>query len=160
MVSAALVARIPAGTGQTRNSLLQAKSNGCSYRLGPELEVPGYGCEDHFLETDTVSHSWEVLVDLINSGHTDGIVVDLGMPVLHNGVRYNCRVILLNRKVLHIRPKLHLADDGNYREGRYFTTWKRLGEVERYRYGPAAVYLCSAHREPLSRAHLWSTQNS
>lgn len=103
------------------------------YRLGPELEVPGYGCEDHFLEADTVSHSWEVLVDLVQSGHTDGIVVDLGMPVLHKSVRYNCRVILLDRKVLFIRPKLHLADDGNYREGRYFSTWKRFGEVEQYR---------------------------
>jgi NAD+ synthase (glutamine-hydrolysing) len=34
------------------------------------------------------------------------------------GVMYNCRVILLNRKVLLIRPKLHLANDGNYRETR------------------------------------------
>ena len=29
--------------------------------MGPELEVPGYGCEDHFNELDTVEHSWEVL---------------------------------------------------------------------------------------------------
>lgn len=27
-------------------------------QVGPELEVPGYGCEDHFLEQDTVEHSW------------------------------------------------------------------------------------------------------
>lgn len=107
--------------------------SGCSYRLGPELEVPGYGCEDHFLEADTVNHSWEVLVSLVQSGHTDDIVVDLGMPVLHKGVRYNCRVILLNRKILHIRPKLHLADDGNYREGRYFSSWKRGCVMEQFR---------------------------
>lgn len=30
-------------------------------QVGPELEVPGYGCEDHFLELDTVEHSWEAL---------------------------------------------------------------------------------------------------
>ena len=113
---------------------LQARVAGCVYRLGPELEVPGYGCQDHFLEADTISHSWEVLLDLVHSGHTNGIVVDLGMPVLHKGVRYNCRVILLDGKVLFIRPKLHLADDGNYREGRYFSTWKRFGKVEQYRY--------------------------
>jgi NAD+ synthase (glutamine-hydrolysing) len=29
--------------------------------VGPELEVCGYGCEDHFLELDTVEHAWEVL---------------------------------------------------------------------------------------------------
>jgi NAD+ synthase (glutamine-hydrolysing) len=31
---------------------------------------------------------------------------------------YNCRVLLLDKKVLLIRPKLHLANDGNYRETR------------------------------------------
>ena len=31
------------------------------------------------------------------------------------GVRYNCRVFLLNRKIVYIRPKLSMADDGNYR---------------------------------------------
>jgi len=35
------------------------------------------------------------------------------------GVMYNCRLILLNKKVLLIRPKLHLANDGNYRETRW-----------------------------------------
>ena len=28
-------------------------------QVGPELEIPGYGCEDHFLEQDTIEHSWE-----------------------------------------------------------------------------------------------------
>lgn len=32
----------------------------CS-QVGPELEICGYGCEDHFNELDTVEHSWEVL---------------------------------------------------------------------------------------------------
>lgn len=30
-------------------------------QVGPELEVCGYGCEDHFFELDTVEHCWEVL---------------------------------------------------------------------------------------------------
>lgn len=31
----------------------------CGGQVGPELEIPGYGCEDHFLEQDTIEHSWE-----------------------------------------------------------------------------------------------------
>ena len=27
-------------------------------QVGPEMEIPGYGCEDHFIEADTVEHSW------------------------------------------------------------------------------------------------------
>ena len=116
---------------------VQAKAAGARYRLGPELEIPGYGCEDHFHEPDTIAHSWEVLGDIVTSGESSGILLDIGMPVIHRGVRYNCRVFALEGKVLLVRPKLHLADDGNYREGRYFTTWKRPGAYEEHRYAPS-----------------------
>ena len=39
---------------------------GATYRVGPELEVSGYGCEDHFFELDTVKHSWQVIADILN----------------------------------------------------------------------------------------------
>jgi NAD+ synthase (glutamine-hydrolysing) len=113
-------------------SIAEARRRGATYRVGPELEIPGYGCEDHFNEHDTVEHSWECIAELLRGGHTDGIVCDVGMPVMHRGVRYNCRVFLLNRRVLLIRPKLHLANDGNYRETRYFATWKRRRQWEEH----------------------------
>ena len=40
-------------------SIEEAKKRGAKYRLGPELEISGYGCEDHFLESDTYDHSWQ-----------------------------------------------------------------------------------------------------
>mmetsp|Transcript_9120 Transcript_9120/g.19096 ORF Transcript_9120/g.19096 Transcript_9120/m.19096 type:complete len:805 (+) Transcript_9120:53-2467(+) len=101
-----------------------AKSRGATYRLGPELEICGYGCEDHFLEMDTFRHGWETLAKLFASGATDDLMCDFGMPVLHGGVRYNCRVICKDRRVLLVRPKCALADNGNYREGRYFTAYR------------------------------------
>lgn len=66
------------------------------------------------------------------SDATDGILCDIGMPVQHLGVRYNCRVFCLDRKIIAIRPKLHLADDGNYRETRWFTTWKHRNKTEEH----------------------------
>lgn len=92
-----------------------------------ELEICGYGCEDHFLEQDTFLHCNESLASLLQTDLTNDILCDVGMPILHHGVRYNCRVFCLNQKILLIRPKLFLADDGNYRESRYFTPWKRAG---------------------------------
>ena len=53
--------------------------------------------------------------ELLQGGLTEGIVCDVGMPVMHRGVRYNCRVFLLAGRILAIRPKQNLADDGNYR---------------------------------------------
>lgn len=52
------------------------------------------------------------------------------MPVLHRSVRYNCRVMCLDGRILLIRPKLFMADDGNYRETRYFTPWARADSAE------------------------------
>ena len=52
---------------------------------GPELELPAYGCEDHFQELDTVEHSWECVAQLLRGGHTTDILCDVGMPVIHRG---------------------------------------------------------------------------
>lgn len=111
-------------------SIERARAAGATYRVGPELEVPGYGCEDHFLELDTVEHSWEAVTELLRGGHTQGMLCDVGMPVVHRGVLYNCRIFMLDGRILLIRPKLHLANDGNYRETRYFSAWKHRGQLE------------------------------
>lgn len=47
---------------------------GCT-QVGPELEVPGYGCEDHFIENDTLEHSWEVIAELIKGRHSSGMTL-------------------------------------------------------------------------------------
>lgn len=109
-----------------------AKEKGASYRLGPELEICGYGCSDHFYESDTCLHSWQVLAELLKSPITKGIICDVGMPVMHKNVRYNCRVIFLNRQILLVKPKTDMANHGNYRELRWFTAWAKPQTVEEY----------------------------
>jgi NAD+ synthase (glutamine-hydrolysing) len=37
-----------------------------------------------------------------------------------------------SRKLLLIRPKKALADDGNYRERRYFTAWSKHKQIEEH----------------------------
>ncbi|KAL8856647.1 MAG: hypothetical protein Q9178_006714 [Gyalolechia marmorata] len=113
-------------------SIVRAKAAGASLRVGPELEITGYGCLDHYLEGDIFLHSWEALTEIIDHNACQDIVLDIGMPIRHKNVRYNCRVICYNRKIVLIRPKMWLANDGNYREMRYFTPWMRPGHVEDY----------------------------
>ena len=114
-------------------SIKQAKAKGATYRLGSELEITGYSCEDHFLEEDTLQHSWESLRKIISSGHTDDILCDIGMPVMYQSVRYNCRVFICNGEILLIRPKMVLATEGNYREPRWFVPWQKGWTTEEYR---------------------------
>jgi NAD+ synthase (glutamine-hydrolysing) len=76
--------------------------------------------------------AWQVIVDILKTDLTKDIIVDIGMPVLYNTVRYNCRVFILNSEILLIRPKLYLANDGNYRETRWFTEWKHHQKIETF----------------------------
>ncbi|CAH8527868.1 unnamed protein product [Schistosoma intercalatum] len=117
-------------SGNTRRvieSIKTAKRLGAKYRVGPELEVSSYGCEDHFHELDTYTHSWQCIAKILNETNENvemqDIVCDIGMPVLLRGVAYNCRILLLNGNILLIRPKLVLADEGLHRESRWFTPW-------------------------------------
>lgn len=60
------------------------------------------------------------------------MIVDVGMPVVHKNVIYNARVILFNKKILLIRPKMWLANDGNYRELRWFSPWMKHKQTEEH----------------------------
>lgn len=46
------------------------------------------------------------------------------MPIIHHGGLYNCHVVLLNNKIVGVRPKMVMADGDNYFESKWFATWK------------------------------------
>uniref|UniRef100_A0A182MPM7 Glutamine-dependent NAD(+) synthetase n=1 Tax=Anopheles culicifacies TaxID=139723 RepID=A0A182MPM7_9DIPT len=109
-----------------------AAANGATYRTGPELEVSGYSCEDHFHEPDTYLHCWEALVEIVQAPVAQGMLIDVGMPVQHRNVAYNCRVAFYNGRIVLIRPKMIMCDDGNYRETRWFSPWTKERQTEDY----------------------------
>lgn len=57
----------------------------------------GYSCYDHFYESDTFLHSWESVAELLQHPACVDIMVDVGLPILHKNVAYNCRLIFLNK---------------------------------------------------------------
>lgn len=60
------------------------------------------------------------------------MLLDLGMGVRHRNVRYNCRILCSYKRVIFIRPKMCLANDGLYREARHFTAWPKKMQTEEY----------------------------
>lgn len=127
-------------------SIKIAKERGAKLRVGPELEITGYGCLDHFLEDDVFLHSWEMYGQIIKKPETHGILLDIGMPVMHRNVRYNCRLLSFDGKILFIRPKIWLANDGNYREMRFFTPWMKPAYTEEYLLPPIIQNLTGQKR--------------
>lgn len=106
-------------------SIKKAKQLGCRYRASQESEIPGYSCEDHFREIDTFSHSWEVIADLLKDPElTNDIIVETTLPIFYRSTTYNCKILMLDGKIIGIRPKIFMADGMNYRESRYFNCYK------------------------------------
>lgn len=58
---------------------------------------------------------------------------------MHRGIKYNCRVFVYDRRIVLIRPKMAMANDGNYRERRWFTPWMRPRELDRLDLPPAVA---------------------
>lgn len=81
-VAAATLPSVPLDFEGNKRRILEsirlAKEQGARLRTGPELEVPGYGCLDHFLEGDTFLHSWEVLADILADPVCEGMLIDIG----------------------------------------------------------------------------------
>lgn len=85
---------------------------------------------------------------LIQRGVTDDMLCDFGMPLLYRGARYNCRILCYNRQVLWIRPKSSMADNGNYRESRYFTAYTSNSSSEKETFLlPTLVYETLGQRD-------------
>lgn len=116
------------------DSIQMAKAAGARYLCGTELNIVGYGCGDHYHESDTEAHAWEALATVMQHPDCFDIIVDVGLPIMHKDVIYNCKLVFLNRKILLIRPKMILANDGilGYMETRWFTEWRKIREVEDY----------------------------
>lgn len=48
----------------------------------------------------------EMLARILEDETCHGILLDIGLPVTHRNVNYNCRVVCLDGKILFIRPKM------------------------------------------------------
>lgn len=71
------------------------------------------------------------------------------MPILRNSNLYNCRVLILNSKIVLIRPKTKLAGNGIYREERWFVAWDE-SESSLFELPERIVRVTGEKRAPIS----------
>lgn len=101
----------------------EAKQQGASLLVLPELAITGYGCEDAFFMPALASQALVELAQL--AALADGIVVIVGVPVYHEKGLYNCAALLANGVVHGFAAKQFLAGDGIHYEPRWFRPWPR-----------------------------------
>jgi len=102
--------------------IAKSKESGVDILCMPELCISGYGCEDMFFADWVLSKAQDNLIAL--SASTENITCVLGCPILHQGIRYNCAVVISDRNIIGVVPKQNLANSGVYYESRWFEPWR------------------------------------
>lgn len=126
-VAAAVLNQTPLDwEGNRRNieaAIAEAKSRAVRILCLPELCITGYGCEDAFHGAGVHRVAWEVLEAILPA--TDGIVVSLGLPVLHHGALFDCACLAVDGRIAGLVAKRVLAGEGLHYEPRWFRPWPR-----------------------------------
>lgn len=113
------------------NAIEEAKKQKVDVLCLPELCISGYGCEDLFLSHWFPLKCVSFLDKIINSCRN--ITVAVGLPVIKNGILYNCACLIHNQQIVGFNPKQNLANDGVHYEPRWFTAWQP-GLVDSFQY--------------------------
>jgi NAD+ synthase (glutamine-hydrolysing) len=99
----------------------EARAAGVSVLCLPELCITGYGCEDAFFSANTLRRAWKILHELLP--FTKGMIVSLGLPVLHQHGLFNCACLAVDGRIAGFTAKRFLAGDGIHYEPRWFKPW-------------------------------------
>ncbi len=101
-----------------------ARGRGVGLLLLPELCVTGYGCEDAFHSPEVCETAAQVAIREIGP-LTRGMVVAVGLPVLHRTGVYNAALLFVDGVPVGLSAKGDLAGDGVHYEPRWFKPWPR-----------------------------------
>src|SRR5262245_43262069 len=104
-----------------RGAIAEARRREVDVLCLPELCVSGYGCEDAFFSASLRRMAWTVLQELLPE--TRGMVVSLGVPVMHRNALFNTAALAVDGRLVALVAKRHLAGDGLHYEPRWFKPW-------------------------------------
>ena len=123
-------------------SIHDARSISATVLCLPELCITGYGCEDTFMSPGIQQTAIRKLFEIAE--HTQGMVVSVGLPLMHAGGLFNTAGLIVDRQVVGFVAKQHLAGDGIHYEPRWFKRWpdgiQATVEIENREY-PLGDYL-------------------
>lgn len=106
-----------------RQVLAEARASGVRILCLPELCITGYGCEDAFHGLGVQETALAVLGELLPD--TAGMVVSLGLPLLHRGALFDVACLAVDGQIAGFAAKRFLAAEGIHYEPRWFKPWPR-----------------------------------
>jgi NAD+ synthase (glutamine-hydrolysing) len=83
------------------------------YALCPELGLSAYSCGDLFFQDALLRAANEALYDVASASAAWNMIISVGLPLVVDGLLFNCAVTLYRGRALAVAPK---AYPPNYRE--------------------------------------------
>ena len=131
-VPAVKVADVEYNVQQIESVIAQAEDRGVEILVFPELCITGYTCQDLFKEQLLLDHAEEGVVKLLDFTRKLDVIVIIGLPVVVNGLLYNCAAVLQHGTLLGIVPKVYLPNYGEFYEKRWFASSQDLNPTDIY----------------------------
>ena len=126
------VADVDYNVQQIESLITQAEESGVEVMVLPELCITGYSCQDLFKEQILLDHAEDGVVKLLDYTLKLNVIVIVGLPVIVNGLLYNCAVVLQGGQLLGIVPKVYLPNYGEFYEKRWFASAQDLNPTDIY----------------------------
>jgi NAD+ synthase (glutamine-hydrolysing) len=112
----------PAANLDATLELLQRAARGKAVlAVFPELGLSAYSCDDLFHQQALLDAAQEALRGLLARSRRLPIAALVGLPVVVDGLLYNCAALVCEGKLLGVVPKTYLPNYREFYEGRQFT---------------------------------------
>ena len=131
-VPAVKVADVEYNVQQIESLIAQAEDRGVEIIVFPELCITGYSCQDLFKEQLLLDRAEEGIVKLLDFTRKLNPIVIVGLPIVVNGLLYNCAAVIQGGKLLGIVPKVYLPNYGEFYEKRWFASSQDLNPTDIY----------------------------
>ncbi len=87
----------------------------------PELGLSAYSCEDLFHQRALIDGSESALVSLLQETSRLPLAALVGLPVVVDGLLYNCAALIAGGRLVGVVPKTYLPNYREFYEARQFT---------------------------------------
>ena len=126
------VADVEYNVQQIESLIAQAEGRGIEIIVFPELSVTGYTCQDLFKEQVLLDRAESAILTLLDFTRKLDIISIVGVPIVINGLLYNCAAVIQGGSLMGIVPKTYLPNYAEFYEKRWFASAQDLNPSEIY----------------------------
>ena len=124
------VADVEYNVQQIEGLIAQAEERGVEIMVFPELCLTGYSCQDLFKEQLLLDCAERGVMQLLDFTRKLDIIAIVGLPVVVNGLLFNCAAVIQKGSILGIVPKVYLPNYGEFYEKRWFASSQDLNPTD------------------------------